>query len=200
MKPRALSLAAPLLLTALAGAAILAAQPAPAEDRRRAVGDWLVEDVAEEDGGRIVRMTRDADDYRLEYHMSFWRGNSGPNRSASAQRFTCMRGDGEGGDEARAEVNPAGLRARLAAYLAACEASPQEVEAALQGFERAFALAAAWGEDAEASTAAEAAAIADYGMEMTDANLSMDMAVDTNATVDLHAGMETNSGVASEPH
>lgn len=199
-RTRTPAFAAALLLTGLAGAAILAAQPAPGEDRRRAVGDWLIEDVAEEDGGRIVRMTRTADDYSLEYHVSFWRGNARPNRGASAQRLTCLRGGEEGGTEAADAAQASALRARLADYLAACEASPQEAEAALEGFERAFALASAWAEEAEAATAAEAAAIANYGMEMTtNANLAMDMAMDTNMIVDADAGMETNSGVGPQP-
>lgn len=179
-RPRRLALAA-VSLAGMAGAVIALAQPDGARDRRRAVGDWLVEDVAEDDGGRIVRMTRTADDYSLEYHASFWRGNSAPARGASAQRLNCMRGGEEGGDDRARDPRAPELRARLAGYLAECEIPPGEVDAALEGFERAFALASVWAREAAAATAAEAAAIADYGAE---ANINMSMDANLGRAID----------------
>ena len=43
--------------------------------------------------------------------------------------------------------------------------APRRIEAALAGLERAYALTAAWADEAAARTAAEAQAIADYGRQ-----------------------------------
>ncbi|HWT12030.1 MAG TPA: hypothetical protein VN231_04695 [Allosphingosinicella sp.] len=155
-------------------AACLAAAPCPVlaqpfppapPDERRLVGPWAVEHVAEEDGGRLVRLTRKAPDYRLDYHVAFWRGNYGLILSASAARPGRVCG-GEGWREPwGTAVTARAVRARLAAHLTECDSSAHEIAQALTGFERAFAVAAAWTRDAEAATRAEAEAIANYGRE-----------------------------------
>src|SRR5688572_7752202 len=83
-----------------AGAAILvllpAALPAQSDDRRRALGDWLVEDVDDEFAGRSVRLTREAGDYLLDYHMSVRPGAS----RVEVHGFMIVRLNcGQGGDE-----------------------------------------------------------------------------------------------------
>jgi hypothetical protein len=157
---RTKALAATLLAAATAGAALVAAQPFdPPPDRRRAVGDWLVEHVAEEDGGRIVRMTREGEGFQLVYRTSHWRGNHHPYRSGEISWHGCSRG----GEESEAEALPApAVRALLTDWLGQCDASPGEARALLEGFERAFALSVAWNEDAQAATEAEVQAIVDY--------------------------------------
>lgn len=186
MKPLLFALPA---ATLLAGAAFVSAQPAAHEDRRRAVGDWLVEHVAEDDGGLVVRMSREGDDYRLEYREAFWRGNYGPARGFQAARLNCARGGEAGGPDEAPQLAAGEVRRRFADDLAECGASPQEVDAALRGLEGAYALASDWAEEAAAATRAEAEAIADFGNDMmADDNMAMDfdgnMTVDTNMTMD----------------
>jgi hypothetical protein len=175
-------LPAGLLLIAALGAAAIAAGP-PSGDRQRRVEGWLVEDVAESDGGRVVRMTRTSGPYRLEYHAAFWRGNHGTIQHVSAIGADC------GGSEAldpHPIYHDSEIRARLAAALAECAAPPRVVRAALRGLEPAYALARAWSREANSATAAEAAAIANYGMEeITVAQDSCDAPVDVAAEIDV---------------
>ena len=191
---RPLTLALPLLAASFAGGSFLAAQPfAEVEDRRRAVGDWLVEHVGEEDGGRLVRMTREGDDHNVEYRIGYWRGNPGPVRGGTVMRLNGVCGDYESPVDP-APLPAAAVRAELADRLAACGVADAQAAATLQGLERAYALVAAWAEEAAAVTAAEAEAVADYGMDMgmdadmtvTDMNYSAESdpapATDLNAT------------------
>jgi hypothetical protein len=180
---RPLILAWPLLAAALAGGSFLAAQPfAEVEDRRRAVGDWLVEHVGEEDGGRLVRMTREGDDHNIEYRIGFWHDNPGPVLGGTVMRFNGMCGGYESPSDGRIAA-AAAVRAELAGHLAQCGVSAEAAAATLQGFERAYALVAAWAEEAEAASAAHGQAIADYGNDMiTDADMTGVEWVDMNAT------------------
>ena len=167
---------AALLGVALGFAGIASAQPFPPEppDQQRAVAGWLVEHAAESDGGRIVRLTRAHDDYRIEYYVAFWRGNSGPysGTSITGSEGSCggetWRRD-DAGDVWRAETDVPGLgrtvRASLAESLAQCGARPAEVRAALAGFDRAFALAAEYAEVGRLATLAEIEAIVNYGRD-----------------------------------
>lgn len=152
---RALALAAPMLAATAAQAAA---------DRQRTIGSWLVESVAEDDGGRTVRLSRWERGYSLHYQIWYWRGNSRTFRRAEIVWGNCARGGEEGLDDT-ANPGAAAVRAALMERLGWCEVPPRHVAAALQGFERAFNLADAWGLEAEAATAAEAEAIANYGSE-----------------------------------
>jgi hypothetical protein len=62
-------------------------------------------------------------------------------------------------------VTAASVRARLAGLLAACGIPRGASDAALEGFEGAFAVARHWSEDAARARSAENAAIADYGRD-----------------------------------
>lgn len=158
---RILAASGALLLPALAAGAIAAGEPGSG-DRQRTVGGWLVEDLAEEDGGRLVRMTRTSGRYRLEYHAVFWHGNDGVIQRVSAIGAGC------GGDEELERgliFHVDEIRARLAAGLAECGAPRNAVRAALRGVAPAYALARAWSWQAGAATRAEAAAIANYGID-----------------------------------
>ena len=55
------------------------------------------------------------------------------------------------------------LRGMFARILAECAVSPARIRGVLAGIEPAYALTLAWSRDAERATAAEAAAIANYG-------------------------------------
>lgn len=159
-----------MLLSIAIAASLSAVQPEPpaaaaqAADRHRAVGDWRVESAAEDDGGRIVRMTRRGAGYSLHYETWYWHGNARTYRRAAAMRGDCGH-EGEEGLDRAANPSAREVRAALAARLAWCDAPLREVRAALRGFGRAFALAYAWGLEAEAATAAEAAATGNYGAE-----------------------------------
>jgi hypothetical protein len=148
--------------TALTGAMLLLAAAAPYPDRQRRVAGWLVEDVAEQDGGRLIRMRRAASGYRLYFQAAFWRGNDGRIQTVLVEHSDCTNGD-ELGRHAVPRVEE--IRALLARHLADCGAAPARIAAALHGIGPAYGLASAWAADAEAATAAEAAAIADEGRD-----------------------------------
>ena len=152
------------LLPALFAAALTAASawagPQAEGDRGRTIGGWRVEDVAEQDGGRLVRLSRATQDLRLQFSAAFWRGNGGAIRSTLVERSDCTAGE----TLARDSVPDARtVRAVLAAHLAECAVPPRRIEAALRGFEAAYALATIWAGEAGVATAAEASAIEDYG-------------------------------------
>jgi hypothetical protein len=146
--------------------ALAAAQPGDERViRQRPVAGWQIEDIAESDGGRLIRMHRRANGIRLQFHIAFWRGNAARMQGTLLERSDCTNGD---------EIDP-GLRPqeryvreRFAAHLADCAASAGEARVALQGFAQAYALAARWADEAEAATDAENRAIADYGREPGD--------------------------------
>ena len=114
------ALAALMLVAGLGGATLLFAQPST-EDRRRAVADWLVEDVAEDDGTRVVRMTRELGDSRLEYSLAFPHGAAGPARGLSAEHLGCGGGGGIGIASVADEAPAPSVRSELGRYLARCE-------------------------------------------------------------------------------
>lgn len=171
-----LAIRAGLLLAWPAGGGALHAQPfppAPPDERKRVAG-WQIEHVAEEDGGRLVRMVRRSGGLRLSYHVAFWRGNGGPLSSLSIERrgASCAGGSwrrDQDGDVWRPEADAApaarNVRARLAEAIAECGLPPGPASAALAGFDLAFGTAFDWAETARLATLAEAEAIANYGRE-----------------------------------
>src|SRR4051812_11282830 len=46
-------------------------------DRQRAIGGWIVDDRAEDDGGRVVELRREAGTVHIRYTAAFWHGNDG---------------------------------------------------------------------------------------------------------------------------
>lgn len=178
MELRTFWVGAALLATALAAGSAVSAQSADERvERRRAVGGWLVEYVAESDGGLVVRMGRDGEGYRLHYHEVFWRGNYGPARSVASRWRDCGGGGEESGEDAAPMLEGGELRRRFAAQLAQCGADGPQIRTALRDLERAFAIASAWTAEAAAATAAEAAAIAAYGNDMAIATIGGDVNV-----------------------
>ncbi|HST37729.1 MAG TPA: hypothetical protein VLK25_14015 [Allosphingosinicella sp.] len=159
MKPRR---AFALLASLAAAGALSAAPPDPARTRSQRIAGWLVEALAESDGGRLVRLSRRAAGARLQFEAAFWRGNDGRIQAVLVERSDCTNGEEIGRHDV---LGAARLRALFAAALADCAVAPRRIEAALAGLEPAYALAAAWADEAAARTAAEARAIADYGRE-----------------------------------
>jgi hypothetical protein len=146
---------------ALPAALLLVAAAPPYPDRHRSIAGWQIEDLAEQDGGRLVRMRRDARGYGIRFEAAFWRGNQGRMQTTLVEHSDCTNGDVPDRHTARA----AEVRALLAGHLAGCGAAPARIGLLLRRFESAWRLASAWAADAEAATTAEAAAIADYGRD-----------------------------------
>ena len=142
-------------------ASLVFATPASGLDRRARVGGWLVADTAEDDGGTLVAMERTVAGLRLEYKAIFWRGNHGIIHDAAIE--SCGSEPFRSSDPA--EVTAASVRARLAGLLAACGVARDQADAALEGFEGAFAVARRWSGDAARARNAEIAAMADYGRD-----------------------------------
>lgn len=146
--------------SALLASAALAARPAGVSNRHRVVAGWTVDRHAEQDGGYLVTLRRDAGPIHLRYTAAFWRGNDGRIQSMMVERGDC----GNGEEIGRHVLLPArALRGMFAGILAECAVPPARVAVLLAGIEPAYALTLAWSRDAERATAAEAAAIAAYG-------------------------------------
>ncbi|HEV2865965.1 MAG TPA: hypothetical protein VGX37_05580 [Allosphingosinicella sp.] len=147
-------------------AAAVQAQPFPEGPaaHHRTVGGWEVESAAEDDGV-VVRMSRTRGDYALEYSLAYWRGNYSVPRASHASRGGTLCGGAPERVDYGVQLPAAQVRGELAEALAACGASEREAAAILRGFAPAYRLLSRWAAEAEAATAAEAAAIADYGRD-----------------------------------
>jgi len=156
----------PALLAAALCAGTASAGPQAGGDRSRTIGGWRVEDIAEQDGGRLVRLSRASKGLRLQYSAAFWRGNDGRIQSTLVEVSDCTNGETL---DRHAVPDPKAVRDLLTAHLAECAVPPRRIEAALRGFEPAYAFALAWARDAEAAAIAEAEAIAEYGRETYEA-------------------------------
>ena len=179
----------------LGGAAIVAAQPGwETSERRRAVGDWLVEDVVDPGHGWDVSLRREAEEYSLSYliRLNALQGGS-PVEIFEVVHLNCGQGGGAPIEGGRPFGDRNRVRAQLVEYLVRCELPPEEAEAALEDFERAFALAAGWAEARAAEMAANQAAGSSDGEMSSDMHSaeSMDMAIDMNAT-DMGVMTDTN--------
>lgn len=157
----------PALLAAGLGAGLAwAGQPAQG-DRSQAIKGWLVEDIAEQDGGRLVQLSRASKGLRIRYSAAFWRGNGGRIQSTLVEVSDCTNGDTLGRN---AVPDAKAIRALLTAHLRECAVPSRRIQAEMRGFEPAYALALAWARDAEAATIAEAQAIAGQGRTTDDAD------------------------------
>ncbi len=175
-----------------ASAAILVIAPvalsAQSDDRRRAVGDWLVEDVGDGSGGRTLRIMREEGDFSLDYHMNISPGaDDFASQGFMVWRLNCGQGGEESLDGGVSRVEARAIRARLAEYLGRCETPAPQSEALLRDFDRAFALLTEWAPEARASALADSGmAAGDNDMAMADyiegTDMNMDMGMDMNAT------------------
>lgn len=162
------------------------------DDRRRAVGDWLIEDVSDQDG-RVIHLTREEGDYRIKYDIWLRPGETTPGAHGfEVDRLNCAQGMSEstgGPDDTPIEVAP--IRARLVEYLERCDAPASEIAGLLQGYERAFAVARSWADErlAQLSDEASAASAAYENDMMLDMNAT-DMAMDMNATTDTNTATD----------
>ena len=149
------------LALALSGASLLAT-PAAAADRRRTVAGWQVESVSEQDGGRLVRLSRRGRGWRFEHHLAFWRGNGGIVLGASFRGGDCRSGDADMTVGTATALSREGFDGRLADYLRECPLPEADAAALRRGIDAAWPLFTAWAWEAEAATEAEAAAVARY--------------------------------------
>lgn len=156
----------PVLLAAGLGAGVAWAGQPSGGDRSRTIKGWLVEDVAEQDGGRLVQVSRASKGLRIQYSAAFWRGNDGRIQSTLVEVSDCTNGETL---DRHAVPDAKTVRALIAAHLRECAVPPRRIEAALRGFEPAYALALTWARDAEAATIAEVEAIAGHSRETDDA-------------------------------
>lgn len=186
---RTFAFAAMSAFALLGGAAPFAAQPSSKTrehwttgERRRAVGDWLVEDAADPGHGWEVSLQREADEYMIHYQILL-NGLGAPRvEGYEVLYLDCDRHGGEGIESGRPERDRP--RDQMVDTLVSCAMPREAAEAAVQGFERAYALADRWADEREVEMAAyQAAAAAEEEMSIDmNAADSMDMAVDMNAT------------------
>jgi hypothetical protein len=142
-------------------------------DTRRVVQGWHVTNLAEEDGGRLVRMTRNVGRIVLIYQISYWRGNYGPYAHASVDLPNgngCASDDWQRDSGSRDMWSPEthlparsrAIRAVFTSGLSECHIAPARIAAALRGFDAAFALTSRWAELSRRSTLAESAWISSH--------------------------------------
>ena len=194
---RTLVFAAVSAFVLLGGAALLAAQPSSETsehwttgERRRAVGDWLVEDAADPGHGWEVSLQREADEYIIHYQILLNALEAPTVENYEVLYLDCDRHGGEGIEGGRPHGAHDRVSDRVVDTLVGCGMTPEAAGEALQGFERAYALAARWADEREAEMAAERAAAGAEGAMSSEINVaeSMDMAVDMNATdMDMNA-------------
>ena len=139
-------------LAGMSGYSAACAQAAHGGDRRQTVGDWLIEDVADE-GGRTVRLGRDVDDVHVGYEFWIPREADRIGRIADVRRFTCSHG---GGETVRPDAGPApeAGRADLIRGLEHCSVPADAQSEMLDGFVPAYAAAWAWVVEERAGAAA----------------------------------------------
>ena len=146
-------------------ASSLAAPAEPTSSRSRTVGGVRIETRAEEDGGRLVRLSRRRDGYRFEYHLGFWRGNGGVYVGAAFRRGRCRSGDAD----MLAPLDVALARSRLdqwlGAYLRECPLSRAREDELRRALAAGWPLFDAWAREAAAVTEQEAEAILRYGAD-----------------------------------
>ena len=152
------------VLPLLAGSAALAqGDPDERVERRRTIAGSLVEDVAESDGGTLVRLSRRGRGYSFEYYLEFWRGNGGVVVGASLARGECRSGEASSIRPTEEAMLRAALDARLADYLAECPLPPRREAALRRALDAAWPTFSLWSREALAAVEAENQAIADHG-------------------------------------
>ena len=198
---RALVLAAASAFAVLGGAALLAAQPSSETsehwttgERRRAVGDWLVEDAADPGHGWEVSLQREADEYMIHYQILLNALQAPTVENYEILYLDCDRHGDEGIESGRPYGEHDKVSDRVVETLVSCAMPREAAEEAVQGFERAYALATRWADEREAEMAAERAAGGGEGEMSTEINVaeSMDMAVDMNSG-DMGVALDMNA-------
>ena len=152
-----------LLPLLAAGSASAQGDPDKRVERHRTIAGILVEDVAESDGGTLVRLSRRGRGYSFEYFLEFWRGNGGVVVGASFARGECRSGEGSSIQPTEAAMVRAALDARLADYLAECPLPPRREAALRRALDAAWPTFSLWSSEALAAVEAENQAIVDHG-------------------------------------
>ncbi len=158
---------AALFIAAMMLASPAVAQPDEREVRRRSFGPWVVTDVAESDGGQLVKIERRERGTSIIYQGAYWRGNGGVLLSAEVRIGECVGGD-------RPAPVPFGttepveeLRVRFRTYFAECGLPERRQAALLRELDRPYCLFRRWAADAAAAVMTENAEIIAYGTEET---------------------------------
>jgi hypothetical protein len=198
---RTFAFAAVSAFALLGGAGLFAAQPSSETsehwttgERRRAVGDWLVEDAADPGHGWEVSLQREADEYMIHYQILL-NGLGAPRVEGHEVLYLdCDRHGGEGIESGRADGEHDRPRDWVIDTLVSCAMTREAAEEAVQGFERAYALADRWADEREAEMAAYQAVGAAEEAMSTEINVaeSMDMAVDMNSG-DMGVALDMNA-------
>ena len=144
---------------------LLAAGPSAAAEveRRSSVAGIEIEEVDEEDGGTLVRLSWRGQNYRFAYFLEFWRGNGGVVVGASLRRGNCRSGEAGAIQPAGEAMTRAGLDRRLADYLRECPLGPGREAELRRRLDSAWPAFSAWANEALAAVEAENRAIADHG-------------------------------------
>lgn len=161
----------------LAAAAFAAVQPTAPDtpNRSRTVAGWQIEEVTEPDSFDgtphvVVRMKREAERRSVEYALDsgsyYGEGTNGNIFLGLGQDgMSCSLGDmvhaDDGDMAARARQSREGLAAQLGQIEENCSAPAGTMNAMLDGFEAAFAVAAGWYDE---RVAARNAAMEENGM------------------------------------
>jgi len=140
------------LLGGTSGLSALSAQAGANGDRHRTVGNWTIEDVAEE-GGRTVRLGRDVEDVHVGYEFWIPRETDRIARIGDVRRLTCSHG---GGETVRIDAGaaPEAARSDPIEGLAHCSVPASSHGPILDGLEGAYAAAWEWVVEERATAAA----------------------------------------------
>lgn len=140
-----------------------AAQPDEREVRRRTIGGWSVVDVAESDGGQLVRLERRSAGLSLRYQRNYWRGNGGVFLGALAEIGDCSTGDREALVAHDHEEPLDAVQERFRTYFTECGVPQRRQAQLMRGLDRAYCLFRRWSADAAAAIVDENAQIMAYG-------------------------------------
>jgi hypothetical protein len=152
-----------LLVLTLSATGLPASPAAAAGDRRQAVAGWQVESRSEEDGGRLVRLSRRGRGWRFEYHLAFWHGNGGVIIGATFRRGDCRSGDADAIQLPEAALGRESLDGHIDDYLRECPLPASQAAVLRSGVDAAWPIFSAWAQEAAEATLAEAEAIEHYG-------------------------------------
>ena len=170
---------------------------AQSDERRRAIGDWLVEDASDEAGNSILRISRESGDYRLDYHLNLASGFPGEfSQGFLVWRLNCGQGIEEGFPAGAAGVDPAAVRRRIEDYLGRCGTPQAEAAELMRDFDRGMALLAQWATERQArwGSAENAADAAEAAADSMELNMTDDMGMaDMNYTADEESRIYENA-------
>jgi hypothetical protein len=132
-----------MAISALLAAALLAAEPVYA-DRILTVSGWTIADRAEQDGGRLVTLSKSGRGWTIEHRFALWHGNGGIYVGATFHWNGCDSGESDGLFPWDETVTTEILGLRTRDYMEECSLSEAEQRAVLAGLARANQTAQRW--------------------------------------------------------